>query len=112
MNKKILFVASGKSFHATRWANALSDRGYEIHYVSVVPFERPLNKNVICHDLSGRNRLLSYFIKMPELREIINTTKPDLVHAHYSSGNGFLAALSLLFMKVPFVTSLYGTEVF
>lgn len=112
MNKKILFVASGKSFHASRWANALQEKGYEVHYVSVIKLSRPLNEKIHFYHLSHGESYLKYFFAVPKLRKIIKTIQPDLVHAHYSSGNGLLAALSVVGGNIPFVTSLYGTEVF
>ncbi len=110
--KKIIFVASGRSFHATRWANALSDLGHEIHFFSNIPLERPLNSTIKVYNASGKGRLAGYFLNAPELRSLIKKIRPDIVHAHYSSGNGILAALALFNLKVPFITSLYGAEVF
>lgn len=109
---KILFVASGRSFHASRWANELAKRGYEVHYFSVVDIERPMSGLVKIYRLKFNFGKLSYLFGIPRLRRLIATIKPDIVHAHYSSGNGFLAAASLIGFDIAFITSLYGAEVF
>ncbi|MBO7913692.1 glycosyltransferase family 4 protein [Vibrio sp. G41H] len=111
-NKKILIVGSGKSFHATRWANAMSEAGFEVHFFSIIPIVRPLNADVVVHEYPTSLGKLGYFSSSLKLRKILKCVGPDLVHAHYSSGNGILAVLALLGSKTPFITSLYGAEVF
>jgi len=109
---KILLVASGKSFHATRWANSLANRGHEVLFYSIGTITRPLSEKIKKYSFSDSYSKLNYIYSSLQLRQIIKAESPEILHAHYSSGNGLLAALSLLGIKTPFVTSLYGTEVF
>jgi len=109
---KILIVGSGQSFHATRWANSLAERGMEICFFSVNTIERPLSSKVKVYTENSRLGRISYFLYSVKLRKVINSFRPDIVHAHYSSGNGILASLALLGTNTKFITSLYGAEVY
>ncbi|CDT99992.1 putative Glycosyl transferase group 1 [Vibrio coralliirubri] len=109
---KIAMFASGQSFHACRWANALSEKGVEVHFISVIKFARPLNSKVKQYYVESRFNKAKYFTGIFKARDLLQEIKPDLVHAHYSSGNGIWAKLALFRSKTPFITSLYGAEVF
>lgn len=115
MPKKILFVASGKSFHATRWANALSRRGLKVYFYATTNVIRELDSNVEVINGSSMKSKARYIIKSFHLKNVITQYQPDIIHAHYASGNGLLAALSILLLRrsrIRFLVSLYGTEVF
>ncbi|WP_394142060.1 glycosyltransferase [Vibrio chagasii] len=109
---KLVFIASGQSFHACRWANTLVHKGYDIHFISTVPFKRVLDSKINKYELKSLLGFSKYILNVRQVRVIIDKIKPDIIHAHYASGNGLLASLSLIGLNYPLVTSLYGSEVY
>lgn len=108
MKLKIALLASGRSFHATRWASALSERGIEVLFLTVHRMERPVNGNVKVVELS-RRRTSGYLLDIPKLRRILASEKPDLLHAHYATGYGLMARLSGF---SPRIISVYGADIY
>ncbi|MGR5000237.1 glycosyltransferase family 4 protein [Vibrio celticus] len=106
---KLVMLASGRSFHATRWANALVERGIETFFISIHPLERKLDKRVTFIQI-GNGKKSDYIFHSLKLRKILKSIAPDLVHSHYASGYGILGFLSgRSYLRV---TSLYGAEVY
>lgn len=105
---RILILGSGRSYHATRWANALRARGHEVGFASCHRFERPLDEGIPRFSVY-RKAGLGYFLGAPELRRVISEWKPDIVHAHYASG---YAALSRLSGFTPRLVSIYGSDIY
>lgn len=60
----------GKSFHATRWANALSEKGFKITYITVHKIVRPLSSNIEQIYIGGLGKL-SYLTCITEVRRIV-----------------------------------------
>jgi glycosyltransferase involved in cell wall biosynthesis len=105
---KILILASGKSFHATRWANELSGRGYDICFVTIHSLSRPLDKKI--HLVKMPNNFgLGYIFQVGRLKSILNNYKPDILHAHYSTGYGLMSKLSGFSKNI---VSIYGTDAY
>jgi glycosyltransferase involved in cell wall biosynthesis len=50
---------------------------------------------------------LSYFLAFPKVRAILQSLRPDIVHAHYVTSNGALAAFS---KQRPLVISVHGSD--
>ena len=70
----------------------LSLRGIEIHIASMRPSAIP---GVAIYPLTplGRSKAL-YLSVIPRIRTLIRRLRPDIVHAHYATSYGLLAALS------------------
>lgn len=89
---RILLLADAPSIHTRRWAKGLSDRGFDIHVASLRPSEIP---GVTIHALTplGKSKAL-YLSVIPSLRALVRRLRPDIVHGHYATSYGLLAALS------------------
>lgn len=105
---KVLLLASGKSYHATRWANAISDMGYSVTFVTIHKVVRPLNKQVKVFYLGGLGKL-SYVTALPGLKRLIQQETPDIVHSHSAGGYGFLGLMSGF---SPWILSVYGKDIY
>lgn len=65
-------------------------------------------QGVVCHFLGIRNKgVLGYLKHYPELRRILQSFRPDIVHAHY----GLCGMLATLQRKVPVVTTYHGSDI-
>ena len=107
-SKKILFLAAQISIHARRWANAMDEQGYEIHFVTQHSSSHGMNDSVTVHYLPYQG-IKGYFINYFSLRRLINDIKPDLLHASYATGYGTLARLVGF---RPYLLSVWGSDVF
>lgn len=105
---KILILASGKSYHATRWANALSERGLDVGFASVHKIERPLNEKVQRFQLSN-NGYKGYLLDIGRLKSVIKIWQPTILHAHFSTGYGFMARMSGFQKRI---ISIYGSDIY
>jgi L-malate glycosyltransferase len=108
MKKRVLICGSGKSFHATRWANSLQNRGLDVIFVTIHHIERPIDPSVTVIKLASCGKL-SYLTSYFSLKNIIQKSKPDIVHAHFATGYGFMLALQKHMHKI---ISVYGTDIF
>lgn len=95
--KKILLLADEKSSHTQKWADAVKAIGYDVMIFSFTS--------------SGKGDLQksSYIKHLSRLKKTIRDYKPDLVHAHYATSYGLLAALSGF---KPYLVSVWGSDVF
>lgn len=102
---RILLVADAASIHTRRWLEYFHTRGDEVHVASFRDFDIP---GVTVHRLRtfGLGKL-GYFYALLALPRIFDRVQPDLVHAHYLTSYGFLAAFAGL---RPLVVTAWGSD--
>lgn len=96
------------SIHAVRWANALVERGHEIHLVTCHEAGGALFSEVSVHKL-GYKPPFCYYLARKNLRRLLREIKPDLLHAHFASGYGTLGRLACYH---PYILSVWGSDVY
>ena len=101
---RIAIVGWAESVHVQRWARGLAGRGFEIKVISLggKPIE-DVETTII-----PRTGRLSYLTEASKATAAIRDFKPDLVHAHYATGNGWWGLKSDL---QPLVISVWGADV-
>jgi L-malate glycosyltransferase len=117
---KILMLANILSTHTIKWAKALS----EIHEVLLFGLAAPdpgkreelEGLNYLSVGIKNKNtysehafQKLSYLKALPELMQVIDDFKPDILHAHYATSYGLIGALSNFH---PFIISVWGSDVY
>lgn len=117
---KILILADPASTHTMKWVTSLSNRGIEIALFGMNNCDTSLYKqfDVKVYSLNLNNRVrfesetslskLSYLMALKKIKRLINEFKPDILHSHYASSYGFLAALSKF---KPSIVSVWGSDV-
>ena len=103
---RILLVANAASIHTTRWARGLVARGHEVAVAS----EGPPDCDGVSHvplPPVGRGRV-GVLRAARALADAVSTLSPDVVHAHYVSHYGLIAAGS---RWRPLVMSAWGADV-
>lgn len=104
---RLCYIGSANSIHTQRWVKYFVEKGHETHLISYEPGNID---NVNVYVLPERkNRYLSFFSRYLEVKKLIKKIKPDLVHAHYVGGYGWLGALAGFH---PFVVSAWGSDIF
>ena len=105
---RVLLVAAASSIHAQRWANALVDRGLEVHLATQHDPLPSFDRRVVLHRLPHFGGL-GYLLNHWSLRSLVQRVKPAVVNAHYASGYGTLAVRT---PSVPLVLNVWGSDVY
>ena len=120
MKTKVLLLSDINSAHTQKWAISLSQTGIEIaifsiskptidwyskHNISLLSTSN-INASIFTSTLFLK---LSYLKLLPALKKAINDFKPDIVHAHYATSYGFLAAFSSFH---PMIITGWGADIF
>src|SRR5918996_1593451 len=93
---RICFVSHATSHFTTPYIDYFSDLGHDVHLVSLFPTQVA---NAVNHHplptFSGPGlRTLSYLRALLPVRRAVRSIAPCLVHAHYLTSNGVLAAFA------------------
>ena len=103
---KICYLGNSSSAHIIKWAGSLAARGHEVHVISTRPVAI---EGVEVHKVGiGRLKLLSDLLSIIECKRLLESIKPDLVHAHYATDYGLLGALMNYH---PLVISPWGSDI-
>ena len=124
---KVLLVSDAGSIHTRRWASSLEDAGLDMVLFSITPADEDWycrkGIKIYVFDLFGYKKKKNSFNKKKNLvasltahagavralRTVIRKEKPDILHAHYATSYGLVAALSGFH---PFVVSVWGSDIY
>lgn len=124
---RLCLIGNADSIHVRRWAEHFAARGFDVHIASFYAPDKPaptgvtldyLRKRVPRTGTSGTRAAISRYPGLLRLatagrlmragfRRMVRRIEPDLVHAHYVSDYGFLAALT---GRHPLVVSAWGSD--
>lgn len=107
-DKEIAMLAPASEIHTTRWANALAERGYRIHLISMHGKHKGISSSVQFYKLQ-HPAPYGYFLNVLAVRRLLKTIRPSLLHAHYASGYGLVGGLCGF---QPYVLSVWGSDVY
>jgi len=119
---KLLILANPDNPHTIKWVRSLSKEGVQIYLFGLNEFDETiydgfanvkvesvgLNKKFTGTRLGNFSKI-SYIRFLPEVRKIIKSFQPDILHAHYASSYGILAALTGF---RPILISVWGSDVY
>lgn len=112
---RLVFLADPNETHAHRWLRWFAGRGHQVDLVGPAEIELrgPLPAGVRYHRLPAyggrRLRPLAYLEARRAVRSMIQPLQPDVLHAHYLTGYGWLAWASGI---RPYAISVWGSDVF
>ncbi len=113
LSMHLCYIANPNSVHTLRWVQALHHRGYKITLLSPRPCLKPtIAAYVDLIDLSPtftQNSRVQYLLVAAKIRRTVHQLSPDILHAHYASGYGFLGQLC---NYSPYIISVWGSDVF
>ena len=86
---RLCFIADARSTHTQRWVRHFST-AHEVHLITYEPSVDPI-PGVIQHVVPSRfrNLYLAFWPRHVEIRRLVTTIDPDLVHAHFITKYGF-----------------------
>jgi glycosyltransferase involved in cell wall biosynthesis len=105
---RLCYVAPAASIHTQRWLQAFAGRGHEVHLIAF-PAEQADLDGVIVHRLQTGTTHARFARLVVEARRLLGDIQPDIVHGHFITRYGWLAALSL---RRPLVITAWGTDAY
>lgn len=118
---KVLLLASASSAHTIKWANGLLSTGCDVtifslnssfdmsQYTEGVRIESiNIPRNILSSKFGSIEKIV-YILALPKLKRLLNQMKPDILHAHYASSYGLLAAFTGFH---PLIVSVWGGDIF
>ena len=116
---RICYLSNANNYHTIKWCRWFSQRG---NRVLVLSLDRCTNKEMLSlegvevHWLknpanrdSGGIAKLAYLATAPQARREIRKFQPDVLHAHYASSYGLVAALAA---EQDYYLSVWGSDVY
>ena len=106
---KICIIGDNGSVHIQKWIKGIfTYSNIEVH---VITFDKGIKiPGVAYHYMKIRTgNKLDYFLNSFYVKNEIKKIKPDVVHSHYATSNGFLGAFSGFH---PFVVTGWGADIF
>jgi len=102
---RIFYIAFAHSAHTLKWLNHFKKQ-HELMLVSFYPGDEI--KGVDFRYLPVRHKNLAIFW-LNKVKKLIREFKPDILHAHYASSCGLVAALTGFH---PYILSVWGDDIF
>lgn len=110
---KIIVFSPANNVHTHKWLDFYNKKGYDVLNVSFSNHKEEKQKqwnNVRTKYLHLKfNSKTAYFFTIGQLKRILEREKPDILHAHYVSSYGLIAALTNFH---PFVVSVWGSDIY
>lgn len=110
----LCYIADVNSVHLHRWAAFFIERGHQVSVITDLAGTLPGAAVYHIGDCLPAIRLPMFAAvyqigaKALAIRRLLRQIKPDLVHGHYATNYGFLAALSGF---TPLVQTVHGSDV-
>ncbi len=114
---KVFMLCNGGSSHIEKWVTSLAAKNTEIGIFSLQHFDEKTysqypNITILNNPASGKTGFLSklgYLKNLGNIKRQIKHYAPQIVHAHYATSYGLLAAKSKF---NPLVISAWGSDVY
>lgn len=100
----LALLGDASSPHLRRWAGAMLARGWHVSVVTARP--GPI-EGVQAHVLAPVRRSSDWLLRRAEAARVLAALAPDVVHAHYVTSYGFLAAAQ---PRRPRVITAWGSD--
>ncbi len=117
----VFILSDLSSPHTERWVTSLCSRGLRVSVFSIGKYDenvyeglsgfRAYQGNIPQSVIKKYGTLgkVSYFLLLPQLYRLLNELRPDVIHAHRISSNGFFASLV---SAHPLLVSAWGNDVY
>ena len=103
---RVVMLAAASSEHTLKWLRQLETAGVDVSLITSAPVpDGEIEQIVVGRQSYGRWR---YVISSGRVRRIIESLKPDIVHACYATSYGYWGARSRFH---PLVTSVWGSDI-
>lgn len=106
---KICFLAEASSPHVIRWAKYFINVSHEVSILTLSLPDKPVEGcKIIKLEKGQKFKPITYWRRIREIKKLLRELNPDVVHAHYVTTHGFMAALSGFH---PLIISVWGSDI-
>lgn len=107
---RICYVVHSRSHFAAPYVDFFARQGHEIHVISFThePVAHAVTHHPVAREYDPTANKLDYVRAIPAVRRLVRRIAPDLLHAHYLTSNGLVAAATGFH---PLVVSARGSDV-
>ena len=121
---KICYLSDATNYHTKKWCGFFRDRGHDVLCISLRSGEIPGVKVYAFDETELRQRSdvskITYLKNISKIKKILSEEKPDILHAHYATSYGLLAAVTgyhrdfvrLGFRRIQISNKVFFTEKF
>lgn len=102
--RHLCLLGDATSPHIQRWAHEMRVRDYRVSLITARPAHLP---GVELHVLAPVSRSAQWLARVRQTRRYLDALAPDLVHAHYVTSYGYLAARC---GRHPLVMTAWGSD--
>ena len=103
----LALLGDATSVHVQRWAREMQARGWRVSLVTTRP--QPID-GVAQQVLQPVRRSSDWLWRAGEARRALMALQPDLVHGHYVTSYGYLAARAAAALRCPVVMTAWGSD--
>jgi glycosyltransferase involved in cell wall biosynthesis len=100
----LCLFGDGNHVHVRRWAQAMLDRGWKVSIVTARPQEQAGVEQIILPEV---RRSVDWLFRVSAAKRAVKRLAPDVVHAHYVTSYGYLAARC---RRHPLVMTAWGSD--
>lgn len=106
---RLCIIANPNSIHVQRWVRYFSSR-HEVHLIGIRRLTTTLPGTLVYYDITKtiNIRKLRYVVWALEIRRLLASIEPDVLHAHFIPIAGWLGAVSGFH---PFMVTAHGSDV-
>ncbi|MBL7074892.1 glycosyltransferase [candidate division KSB1 bacterium] len=110
---KICYLADATSVHTINWLQFFSQKGHDIYLITDTenPIDHVTTINVgeclVKPNIPFLSATIQIAEKVRRIKKHLSKIKPDILHAHYATNYGVLAALSHFH---PYILTLHGSD--
>jgi L-malate glycosyltransferase len=104
---RICFFAKPDLIHSQRWIRYFIKCGHDVHIITHIPYEMEGAK-VHTFSRSGPLPNISLLFRLHEVKHLLKSINPDIVHAHYVINNGRWA---WMVGAHPLVLTAWGSDI-
>ena len=106
---RLCFISNPNSIHTQRWVHYFAGRGHEVHLIGDKPPAAAPPPGIHFYDLTSQTnaRKLRYLLWSQQVRRLMQTIQPDVLHAHQVASAGWLGAAAGWH---PFLVTSWGSD--
>ncbi|WP_288222151.1 glycosyltransferase [uncultured Clostridium sp.] len=110
---KLCYLGDANSIHTKKICYYFRNKGYEVSVISLnygkIDGVKVYSMDMKIDNQGSSMEKIFYLKNIIKIKKIINSIKPDILHAHYATSYGFIGALM---NYKPYIISLWGSDVY
>jgi glycosyltransferase involved in cell wall biosynthesis len=108
-NIRLCFLAPGNSVHSYKWIKYFAQKGYEVHWISLVPNTMEKIPGVVSYVMPNvRRSIVSFARGAWSIRRLLRRVNPHIFHVHSAGIYGLMGVTANFH---PMVLTAWGSDI-